>query len=843
MSIKLKDTIYDLISNSDKLDGKDSSEFALAHSHPYLPYNILDSGNCSGLSEGLSSLKVADSTAGNTANHSAYLYIKSIGTPFQIQFPDSTDMYLYKRYYTSGAWSAWSKMKAGYADSAGTANSVAWGNISGKPSTFSPSSHDHDSAYLKLSGGTLSGKLGITDSNNGASITLDNTSGTSGNPCYIYYKVSGSVKASTGYFNGLAYLCNEVASGYPRIGISDTGNPEYWTAASSGSKYTLLHSGNYSTYCAPVHSHPYLPVAGGAMNATTGYISFSTGPSTNVTDSTPFAITYGKIQAAAPISIIADTDGTSTEYIIMTSGYTSANATKANGLAVGKNELTWKNSAILTAGNYSSTCDSRYVTKAGDNTMTGTLTMPLSGLNVGNNCSSDTNIYRAFRAYNSNLSTSYAGSSTIYACLGHTASAGNAAEYGFTYAGAASTSNAASMGFNAGNRLKLYYNGGSGVGTAKICSAISGGTEYTLLHEGNYSTWASTKGHTHDDRYFTESEINTKLGNYLLLSGGTMTGTLTAKSGGLVVNSDGGDTDTTRALKYYNTSATFSSMNVGYSASKGNAAEFAFYFISSASTSNFASIGFYGGNRLRLYYSGGSGVGRATLTDSNSLSGVTEHTILTSGNWSSYISIPSGGGSFNGGTITENLVIAKANPLCLGSYSNGDATIYSSTSGCWLRTYANGGSLLFENQAYDSTAETNATRNRPMILYYNTTNKSSHLILNMSPSASPETDSVFQCNGIARISTRLRIGSGVEAGDTRYICCQGKTGASYINWGYSDTSGNTGELSFTYVNSASSSNMVGIGFHSKNCIACYYDGRVNIPGTLQIGGETITFTT
>lgn len=36
MSIKLKDTIYDLISNSDKLDGKDSSAFALSeHTHSY----------------------------------------------------------------------------------------------------------------------------------------------------------------------------------------------------------------------------------------------------------------------------------------------------------------------------------------------------------------------------------------------------------------------------------------------------------------------------------------------------------------------------------------------------------------------------------------------------------------------------------------------------------------------------------------------------------------------------------------------------------------------------------------------------------------------------------------
>jgi len=46
---------------------------------------------------------------------------------------------------------------ATYATTAGSANSVAWSNVSGKPDTFTPSSHNHDSVYLKLSGGTVTG--------------------------------------------------------------------------------------------------------------------------------------------------------------------------------------------------------------------------------------------------------------------------------------------------------------------------------------------------------------------------------------------------------------------------------------------------------------------------------------------------------------------------------------------------------------------------------------------------------------------------------------------------------------------------------------------------------------
>jgi hypothetical protein len=46
-----------------------------------------------------------------------------------------------------------------YAASAGSANAVAWGNVSGKPSTYPPSSHTH--SYLPLSGGTVTGALSV----------------------------------------------------------------------------------------------------------------------------------------------------------------------------------------------------------------------------------------------------------------------------------------------------------------------------------------------------------------------------------------------------------------------------------------------------------------------------------------------------------------------------------------------------------------------------------------------------------------------------------------------------------------------------------------------------------
>ena len=63
-------------------------------------------------------------------NHSLLLGVASVGTPFQIQIPDSNVMYIYKRYYSSGTWSGWSKISAGKADNADVATRLSSQDIS-----------------------------------------------------------------------------------------------------------------------------------------------------------------------------------------------------------------------------------------------------------------------------------------------------------------------------------------------------------------------------------------------------------------------------------------------------------------------------------------------------------------------------------------------------------------------------------------------------------------------------------------------------------------------------------------------------------------------------------------
>lgn len=45
----------------------------------------------------------------------------------------------------------------------GVWKSLAWNLITGKPSTFAPSAHNHDGSYLKLSGGSLTGALNLAN--------------------------------------------------------------------------------------------------------------------------------------------------------------------------------------------------------------------------------------------------------------------------------------------------------------------------------------------------------------------------------------------------------------------------------------------------------------------------------------------------------------------------------------------------------------------------------------------------------------------------------------------------------------------------------------------------------
>lgn len=93
------------------------------HDGRYVRFYTVTSLDCNNLSQGLTAARTNATNAAHS-NHSAFLYISDVGTPFQLQIPDSSAPYIYKRCAVPGGWSGWFKLSAGYADSAGNADKV-----------------------------------------------------------------------------------------------------------------------------------------------------------------------------------------------------------------------------------------------------------------------------------------------------------------------------------------------------------------------------------------------------------------------------------------------------------------------------------------------------------------------------------------------------------------------------------------------------------------------------------------------------------------------------------------------------------------------------------------------
>ena len=93
------------------------------HDGRYVRYYTVTSLDCNNLANGFTAARTNASNAANS-NHSAFLYVSDVGTPFQLQFPDSSNFYVYKRYKSSGSWSTWAKLSAGYADHAGYLDNI-----------------------------------------------------------------------------------------------------------------------------------------------------------------------------------------------------------------------------------------------------------------------------------------------------------------------------------------------------------------------------------------------------------------------------------------------------------------------------------------------------------------------------------------------------------------------------------------------------------------------------------------------------------------------------------------------------------------------------------------------
>ena len=84
------------------------------------------------------------------------LFVGRNASGYRYQRFITADGEIYIRVYDSSSWGAWKKLAftSDTVDVAKSANSVAWGNVTGKPSTFTPSSHTHNYAGSGSAGGS-----------------------------------------------------------------------------------------------------------------------------------------------------------------------------------------------------------------------------------------------------------------------------------------------------------------------------------------------------------------------------------------------------------------------------------------------------------------------------------------------------------------------------------------------------------------------------------------------------------------------------------------------------------------------------------------------------------------
>ena len=139
---------------------------------------------------------------------------------------------------------------ANISGNAATASSVAWGNVSGKPSSYTPSSHTHDDRYYTESeiDSKLSGKSNTNHTHNYAG---SSSAGGSANSAVKLDSSAGSATQPIYFSGGKPTQCNST------LGVNISGN------AATATKATQDGNGN-------TISSTYLPLSAGESKKLTG---------------------------------------------------------------------------------------------------------------------------------------------------------------------------------------------------------------------------------------------------------------------------------------------------------------------------------------------------------------------------------------------------------------------------------------------------------------------------------------------------------------------------------------------------------------------------------------------
>ena len=323
MPMRFKDKIEGTITNADyassagsvawgNVTGKPSTFAPSSHTH-----NYAGSGSAGGSAN--SAVKLDTATAGSATQPVYFSGGKPVAIGYTIQssvpanakFTDTNTTYDVfaaatssaagvtglvpapaagqQGYYLAGdsTWKAFSKSTVGlgnvdntadsaksvkYATSAGSANAVAWGNVSGKPTTFTPASHTHNYAGSASAGGSANSAVKLDTDTAGS--TTQPVYFTGGKPTAIGYTIQSNVPANAKFtdttYSVFKAATTDAAGGKGLVPAPAKGQQGYYLAGDSTWKAfskSTVGLGNVDNTADSAKSVKYATSAGSAGSA------------------------------------------------------------------------------------------------------------------------------------------------------------------------------------------------------------------------------------------------------------------------------------------------------------------------------------------------------------------------------------------------------------------------------------------------------------------------------------------------------------------------------------------------------------------------------------------------
>ena len=411
---------------------------------------------------------------------------------------------IYIRVFDSSNWGSWRKL-AFTSDTVTAASSVPWSGITGKPSTFAPSSHNH--SYLTLYGGRPA--------------NINFSTSTNGTGAMFHFVATSSTKTGKPPEDSNVLQMNWDNNGGwdTQFAISNGSSPHSYIRSQNngtwGNWTTLLDSSNYNNYSPSKTGSGAsgtwgINITGSSGSCTGNAATASNASKVNghtVNSDVPSGAKFTDTNTWRPLGTAANTACAGNDSRLSNSRpasdvYSWAKASSKPSYSW--SEITSKPSTFTPASHTHA-----YIPLSG-----GTITGSIIRSSGGSWISARNNVAVRGTATGKDSWNPVVGQATPngYWTIGNLASNDNLA---FSY-----TSN---TNYNAGNNsaTTVYLPVQEGtiitsatIGSQSVKYATSAGSAGSVAW-GNVSGKPSNytpSSHTHDDRYYTETEINTKLG-------------------------------------------------------------------------------------------------------------------------------------------------------------------------------------------------------------------------------------------------------------------------------------------------------------------------------------------